>query len=344
MSPTIEILDPTNDAGWDKMVASHDQGGLFHTAAWARVLSETYSYRPCYIVVREGDRLMSLIPMMEVRSVFGGKRGVSLPFTDYCSPIVTDPSSMPDLIETVTRYAQCCGWESFEIRGEYCSEATPSTSFYRHVMKLDPCSDQLFEWVASNTRRNVRKAIREGVEVRMSTSMEAVDEYYRLHCMTRKRHGVPPQPRTFFRMIHKHIISRGMGTIALAQRDGVNISGSVFFGFNGKAIYKFGASDYAHQNVRPADLVMWEGIRFHAEAGYRSFCFGRTEMENEGLRQFKRRWGAEEEVVNYFKYDVQNDTFLTENSMMGDIHHRVFRKMPIPVLKMVGSLLYKHMG
>jgi len=33
-------------------------------------------------------------------------------------------------------------------------------------------------------------------------------EYYRLHCLTRKRHGLPPQPTGFFQKIQEHIIAK----------------------------------------------------------------------------------------------------------------------------------------
>jgi len=342
--PEVEILDPAGDDGWDRLLASNSQSVFFHTSAWARVLSQTYGYRPCYAVVRAGDRLLGLLAMMEVRGLFGAPRGVSLPFTDYCPLVAVNETVREHLVHSVLEYARARHWESMEIRGRYDPAATASTSFYRHILPLGMGTDRLFSALAANTRRNIRKAAREGVEVRMSTSLEAVDEYYRLHCMTRKRHGVPPQSRAFFHKIQEHILSAQMGTVALARYEGRNIAGSVFFGFNGKAVYKFGASDYACQHVRPADRVMWEGIRFYAEAGCDSFCFGRTEMDNDGLCQFKRRWGADEQVIDYFKYDMQRDAFVGESSPMTDVHHRVLKRMPIPLLRMVGSLLYKHMG
>lgn len=345
MKDHIEIFDPTDDQKWDERLISNGRYTFFHTAVWARVLSETYHYRPMYFTLLDGDRLLGLIPMMEVRSLLGTRRGVSLPFTDYCDPVIPDGLEVQDIVEMIKDYGRQCAWESVEIRGGgFPDITTKSSSFYRHTLDLDPDVEPLFGRLKSNTRRNIRKAVREGVRVEISTSAEAVEEYYRLHCMTRKRHGVPPQPQSFFRKIYEHVIARKLGFVVLARCEKTNIAGSVFFGFKDDAIYKFGASDIAYQRFRPADLVMWEAIKWYAQNGYRRFCFGRTAMDNTGLRQFKSRWGADERVIDYFKYDFRQDTFTTEESLVKDSHQRIFRKMPIPVLKVVGSLAYKYIG
>jgi CelD/BcsL family acetyltransferase involved in cellulose biosynthesis len=349
MNGHIETLNPIDHDRWDQMLISNDGYTFFHTAAWAKVLSETYQYRPVYFALLDGDRLLGLVPMMEVRSVFGTRRGVSLPFTDYCDPVISDGLEIRDMVEVIKEYGRERRWGSIEIRGRCFPDTTAkSTSFYRHTLNLSSDPEQIFSGLKSNTRRNtrrnIRKAAREGVQVEISTSAQAVDEYYRLHCMTRKRHGVPPQPQSFFRRIHEHIIAKNLGFIALAKHEETTVAGSVFFRFKDTALYKFGASDMAYQNLRPADLVMWEAIKWFAQNGYRSFCFGRTALDNTGLRQFKSRWGAEEQVIDYFKYDLRQDTFTTEESLVKDSHQRIFRKMPIPLLKAVGSLAYKYIG
>jgi hypothetical protein len=89
---------------------------------------------------------------------------------------------------------------------------------------------------------------------------------------------------------------------------------------------------------------MWEAIKWYCQNGYKSFCFGRTEPENKGLMQFKAGWGAEEKVIKYFKYDIKRETFVKDCPRMNGLHNRVFSKMPIPLLTVIGSLLYRHIG
>jgi len=340
----FDVVDPTTQSDWDDRVTAFDGWTIFHTVAWARVLRETYGYRPLYFTAGDEGRLLAAVAMMEVDSSLTGRRGVSLPFTDYCDPLIDKSVPVGELSRFILDYGRKAGWKSVEFRGAGLAEGPASTSFYRHTLDLTPGAERLFANLKDTTRRNVRKAMREGVTVGMHDSLESVREYYRLHCMTRKRHGVPPQPVEFFDKIHEHVIGRGLGVVALASHNGVPIAGDVFFGLQGKALYKFGASDYAYQNLRASDLVMWEGIQWHAERRYDSLCFGRTEMDNEGLRRFKNQWGTDEQQIHYSRYDLRRDEFITTTPQTGGSHHRFFHAMPIPVLRVFGSLLYKHMG
>jgi len=180
-------------------------------------------------------------------------------------------------------------------------------------------------------------------------SLEGMEEFCRLNCMTRKQHGLPPQPFNFFKSIFNHVISKNLGNIILASKGGKNIAGAVFFQLGEKVLFKYGASDMEFQDLRANNLAMWEGIRLFCNNGHKSFCFGRTEPKNKGLQQFKAGWGTEEQTIHYFKYDLTRGVFFsniknTELGMRNILFNRLAQRMPIPVLNLAGSLLYRHMG
>ncbi len=88
---------------------------------------------------------------------------------------------------------------------------------------------------------------------------------------------------------------------------------------------------------------MWETIKWYLNAGYQYFSFGKTEPGNKGLLQFKHGWGTRERVIYYYKYDLTKDAFVT--SELGPrTSHSFFRMMPIPLLKLTGNILYRHVG
>jgi lipid II:glycine glycyltransferase (peptidoglycan interpeptide bridge formation enzyme) len=204
--------------------------------------------------------------------------------------------------------------------------------------------DRLYVSVKGSTKRNIRKAQREGVTIARSRELDAVRTFYQMHCLTRKKHGAPPQPASFFERLYDHVIRPGHGQVILAAHLGRIIAGAVYLHFGREAVYKFGASDSAHLHLRPNDLIMWEAIRGYGEAGYARFCFGRTEPDNEGLRQFKSGWGAEEKTVRYFRYDIRKKEFVAGKAAHAGISAMIFRRMPDPLLRLAGSMLYRHMG
>jgi hypothetical protein len=217
MCHDIDIVNPIEMDGWDESLTACRGWTFFHTAAWAKVLGATYHYHPFYFVLRDNRRLLAAIPMMEVSNPLAGRRGVSLPFSDYCGPAVADGADIGDMNEFIVDHGRRSGWRSIEYRGECVQRVVAETSFYRHTLNLTPGVEPLFAALKDSTRRNIRKAMREGVHVGISRSMEAVAEYYRLHCTTRKKHGLPPQPRVFFEKIYEHILSRDLGVVVLAS-------------------------------------------------------------------------------------------------------------------------------
>ncbi|MGC2423919.1 MAG: peptidoglycan bridge formation glycyltransferase FemA/FemB family protein [Nitrospirota bacterium] len=344
MSDGLEIINPLSRTGWDDLVIASGKGSFFHSSTWARVLNESYGYKPVYFAFYNDEGYNALVPFMEISSRITGKRGVSLPFTDYCEPIIQGDCTIGDVTARIVRFGKSAGWRYIELRSGVGMPVPASSFYYGHVLDIARDEKTLLSSFRESTRRNIKKAEKEGVKVSVSGSLDSIRKFYRLNCMTRKLHGLPPQPYRFFEKIYEHAVSEGYGMAVLADYNGKTIAGNVYFHFGDKAMYKYGASDREHLHLRANNLVMWEAIRHYAKNGFRSLCFGRTEPENSGLLQFKRGWGGQEQVVNYYKYDLKLDSYVTETSRLRGFHNKVFANMPVPFLRLAGYLLYKHMG
>lgn len=361
----IRIHSPIQYEGWDELLASTPGNTFFHTSSWARALSESYRYAPKYFAVINHGRMQALIPFMEIKSFLTGKRGVSLPFTDYCDPLLDDGMKLQDLMNPITEYGKKAGWKYIEFRfgqnlihdslthnsqllsaeapaqvGE--TRSIPFLTFIGHILDLSRSEGELSSGLRDSTRRNIKKAVKEGVEVRIDHSLNAVEEFYRLNAMTRKEHGLPPQPARFFKKIHDYIISKDLGMVVLASFKQETIAGAVYFHFDKKAVYKYGASDKKYQHLRANNLVMWEAIKWYSQNGYKSLCLGLTEPEHHGLLQFKAGWGAVEQPIRYYRYDFKKQAFISGHSKTMGIHNKLFRNMPIPILNKVGAMIYRH--
>jgi hypothetical protein len=345
-SDSVRRIDPLEEANWDARLKTCPAATFFHGTAWARVLQSTYGYTPAYFTMSESGCLRSLLPIMEVTSWLTGRRGVSLPFTDDCEPLWSDAALFRDLFRMAVEYGVAHGWKYLECRGGKLlfAEAPVSTAFHGHRLTLVSNVDALFAGVESAVRRAIRKAERSGVSVEVSRDLDAVRVFYGLHCRTRRKHGQPPQPFRFFRSIHDHVLSQDQGFVVLARYRQVPVAAAVFFHLGKKAIYKYGASDETFQDVRANDLVMWEAIRWYAQNGYEQLHFGRTSLANEGLRRFKLGWGAEEHRIEYVRYDMRTDGFVTADDGASGWHTRVFQMLPSVCGRLAGAALYKHVA
>jgi len=341
----MRICDPVRNPGWDHLVALHRDAGCFHTSAWAKVLQRTYNHRPFYLRFSRGRRLAALIPLMEVHSPFTGRRGVCLPFSDTCEPLIFDPEVAHLVRDRVVRFARERRWKHLEIRGgkSFQSACASAGRFYGHTLDLRLRFEELADRFSSPVRRAIRKAQRNDVGALVVRSRQGIDDFYRLHVQTRRRHGLPPQPTSFFLNIYEHIIKPGLGFIVLAQRGSRSIAAAVFFRFGKNAIYKFGASDKRFQEFRANNLVMWQGIQLLAHTGVEKLHFGRTDCENDGLRRFKLSWNTQEETISYFRVDPSGRPCLTPVRRDAGLHKRIFGRLPLVFNRLAGSILYPHL-
>jgi hypothetical protein len=341
----MQICDPVRNPSWDHLVALHRDAGCFHTSAWAKVLHQTYNHKPFYLRFSRGRRLAALVPLMEVRSPFTGRRGVCLPFSDTCEPLIFDPDAVDLVRDRVVRFARERRWRHVEIRGgkSFQPASSSTAKFYGHKLDLRCRVEELADRFDSSVRRAIRKAERSNVSVLVGRNRQAIGDFYRLHVQTRRRHGLPPQPTSFFLNIYEHIIKPGLGVTVLAQRDSRPIAAAIFFRFGKNALYKFGASDKRFQEFRANNLVMWQGIQFLVRTGVEKLHFGRTERENDGLRRFKLSWDTQEEIIDYFRFDPTGQQCLTPPRHASGFHNRVFGKLPLVFNRLAGSILYPHL-
>lgn len=342
----LEPLNPLGFQFWDEAIAALPGASFFHTAAWAAALNKSYGYEPVYFTLREGDAIRAILPCMEVRSTLTGARGVCLPFTDYCEPLATDAAHFRELFAAAAAFGRKRHWRYIEIRGgeAFLQDKEPSEQHHGHILDLAPGPEKVFAGLRDSTRRNIKKAQKEKIELAITASPEALAEFRRLNSMTRRDHGLPPQPRIFFDNLYDRVFSKGGGFVALASFNNEAVAANVYLHRGEEMIYKYGASNRAFQNLRANNLVMWEAIRWGCANGCRTLCFGRTEPGNDGLLQFKSGWGARERTIRYYRYDLRKGAFLRSAPEVHPLHKKIFSRLPIPVLEALGSLLYHHMG
>jgi Acetyltransferase (GNAT) domain len=340
------IIDPVLDPGWDRAVVSHPQSNLFHRAAWARVLCKTYGHKPVCLQFYRGSELVALVPFMEVISPFIGRRGVSVPFSDLCEPLVFGEWRQESLMAKLLELGRARNWRYFEVRGgkgTLPGSAVSGEKYYGHKLDLSVGVDKLFDGFHGSVRRAIRKAEKSRLTIEVTSSRKAMLDFYRLHVRTRRRHGLPPQPLPFFLSIDEEIMKTDLGFVTLVKNRTSPIAAAVFFCSGKAALFKFGASDERSHEFRGNNLVMWEAIKRLCEKGLKTLHFGRTAMTDEGLRRFKLSWGTEEGTIEYFRFALRAQAWDDNRRDGSGFHNQLFRKLPLAINRLAGTLIYPHL-
>jgi len=341
----IEIIDPSKDCRWSEFVKEHPNGVVFHTPAWIKLLSETYGYRPLAYTFMDSTGIIHRgIPFLEISSPLIGKRWVSLPFTDYCPPLYTKSEELQAILEYLINIRKAQKLKNIEIRFPIHNKGIFwDNSFVLHILRLDKNPEVVFKgFRKKGVQYEIKKAQRDGVEVRTCASKKEFEIFYDLQLMTRKRLGVPIQPKRFFELLWDRLIEKDFGFVLIAYKNAVPLSGAVFLKYKSTVSYKYSASDPNYLRLSPNNAVLWRAIEWACINGYEVFDFGKTRVANVGLRNFKRGWGTVEQSLPY--------SFIASSpaSSGSGLFHRlagtVIRHSPSFVCRGIGEALYKHFG
>jgi CelD/BcsL family acetyltransferase involved in cellulose biosynthesis len=344
--PALELarrqLD-LDDPRWLRFLDGRPEALPFHRPAWLRILRECYGFTPFVLALESIDgELAAALPMLEVRDPFRGRRWIGLPFTDRCPPLVASPEAERALGRELTMAAAEHGVGRVEVRSRLAAPGLAAGAVaVQHLLDLTAGADALERGFSSAARRNTRKARRSGLEVRPAECEEDIaGAFYGLHVRTRRRLGVPVQPRRFFRLLWRLGLDRGLGHGLLVFADAKPVAGAIFLLGGETLVYKYGASDERAWPLRPNNLLFAEAIRRGCELGLKSFDFGRSNLRDAGLRRFKASWGARESPLVYTRAHE------TPRAQTGSVSARAasaaIRRAPAWLGVAVGEALYRY--
>ncbi len=154
-----------------------------------------------------------------------------------------------------------------------------------------------FEMIESDfsqmTRRNIRKARREGVTIRLGRPEEYRD-FAHLYQMTMDKHQA--DVRYYFDQTYFDHFADGRinNVLLLAEHDGRIIAGCIVLTGRQFAHYHLGASDPASLVLRPNHLLFAEMIRWAKQAGFQALHLGggTTRSNTDSLLAYKRSFSA----------------------------------------------------
>jgi hypothetical protein len=338
----IQTLSPT-DPKWIEYARSFQAMTVFHHPNWMRALAETYQYQPCILVALDGkDYIQAAIPLLDVNSFLTGRQLLSLPFTDHCAPLSKSDQALRILLDHLASLKQEQTYKNIEIRWELPKhqQISPYIHYGLFVIDLPSDTQESFYNIQKRTRKYIKKAQRSDLSVKMGQSPELMQQFYKLQVLTRKKHGVPVQPRRLFTKIGEKLIQQDLGYILLAYQNNTCVAGKIVLYWQDTLTLKYGAFDEAYQSDYPNYLLTWKAIQWAVENKYKKIDMGRCETSNTGLRRYKLKWGAKEIPLTYSTY-ANIPSRVSENKLM-HIMKTVIQHSPNLVCRLAGEILYKH--
>jgi len=345
---TVYKIDPIRDRRWTEFLQRHPEASVFHTSGWLEALQRTYGYEPVVFTTSPPDtELGNGIPFCRITTWLTRRRLVSLPFSDHCTPLVENSAELTCLLTSLRRELENEKWNYIEIRAgdPHLPSLAPfakAKAFCFHKLDLRPSSDELFRGFHKDcVQRKIQRAEREGLTCEEGRDDLLLRKFYHLLLITRRRHGLAPQPVRWFRNL---IACLGDGVkIRVASKDGRPVASILTLRHKRVLVYKYGCSDHRFNNLGGTQLLMWKAIQEAKNDQLEEFDMGRSDCDKPGLIAFKDRWGAARSTLSYLRYPSRSSQTISE-AMQGNVAKYVLAHVPDSLLVATGSLLYKYMG
>ncbi len=330
---------PVNDPTWRDFTAGHPDASPFHLPAWAALIADCYHFEAFVLAVRdENGELAAGLPTVAVDLPFSRERWVSLPFTDTCPILVRPNVSLDDAVRAISGYVDA-GDRDLEVRSPLpaLDGLYPIEVGYQHVLSLP--GDPADLHVQRNFRQHRNQAKSRGVTVTRSATADDVATFYRLQTLTRRRLGVPVQPRRWFELVLNGMFAIGHGFVATAVLDDKPIAACLYLTHNRTIVAKYSASDPDRKDTGASHLIHWEVMSAACAEGFHTYDLGRADPDAKGLRVFKTRMGADETPL-FYTHIARNPPDGKRPSG-GELSRRVIRRSPPWVCRAAGEALYR---
>jgi CelD/BcsL family acetyltransferase involved in cellulose biosynthesis len=327
---------------------------FYYQPEWVNLLTRLYGYTVFPIITKNANsQLTGFLPVCVVKQPFVGKHLVALPFSDYCPLWAVDEASAHSLVDQAIELARRVRANYLELRcgpdpilAQRNDLVAVDDIYVRWLLPLAADPDAVWRGLRKPVQHQIKKSRQKGVKVVIAQQREDMLHYHRLHLQTRcRKHGMPSQPARFFLELWDRFAEQGKMQLLLAEYENTIIGGMILLASGTTVRYAYGASDSNYLHLAPNNLLMWTAITWGCEHGYKELDMGRTARDNEGLMEFKRRWGAVQEPLPYYYYPGKSGMAATsETSWRYRVLTACWKRLPLPIAEIAGNRLYRYLG
>jgi CelD/BcsL family acetyltransferase involved in cellulose biosynthesis len=273
----------------------HRFASLFSSPPWIEALACTYGFE----IRAVSDGAGAFLLFAHVHDL-RGERILSLPFSDYCDPLVEDLATWEALVAPLlARGAPVrlrCLRNPIPLQDP---RFAPVKRAMWHGVDLARDEAELWAGLGGSARQNVRRALRHGVVVREGRALEDVRLFHRLHARLRKaKYRMLAQPAAFFDQLLELFGPEGL-TVLIAEVAGEPVAALLLLQWQDTLYYKFNAS--TDQHLRPNDLLMWEAMRLGRRQGATLLDLGISDLDQPGLLRYKSKFATEAKEVVFLQ-------------------------------------------
>ncbi len=301
MNISIDKIKTASDSEWDQLWENCDYATYFHSREWAIIWNKytrgRISPRPDLIFFSDGKR--ALLPLSSSLALKGLVRTfISSAAGTYGGWISNDNLTKNHAVLLVNYlmykksnlFWRINPFDPLVINGTSPIDKTPEET---NALNLTGGFDSIYCRWSKGHRSAARKALKEGVSVRIAEARTDWNAYYNIYLDSLERWGENASSSysmTFFDEIYQN--KSPNIKLWLACYNDIIIAGALCLYAKKHVVYWHGAAYRKYFVLRPVNLLMFEAIKHACDGDYYWFDFNPS-GGHEGVKAFKKNFGTQ---------------------------------------------------
>lgn len=340
--PVITVLSSEHEQ-WNAYVNAHQEGSFFHLSNWQQVISSVFNH-PChYLMAKQADRVVGILPLVQVKSQLFGHALVSTPFCVYGGVLADNQEIQKALEQQACRLAEQLEVDHLELRYRYAQQ---NDFLLKQVHSTFGCEiAESDEAILAGVKKKQRAVIRHSLKNELSIAHgRNLDDFYHLLATSYRNLGTPIFTKQYFAALLKYFGDQVDISIVQDSQDKPSCAVMNFY-YQQQVLPYYGGGDDAARALKSADFMYYQVLCHAREKGCQWYDFGRSKNDS-GPFKYKKNWGMNPEPLHYYYYLVKAKELpnLSPNNPKYQLFIRLWQKLPLPVSQWLGPLLSKYLG
>ena len=323
MNTELEIVELTNHDGeiepfLDQLAARSPSVLSYHYPFYRDMLVALGIGKPCYLGARFRGRLAGMLPAFYKESdagvvycsmpFFGPNAGVICPQDEQEAPI------HHALIQALLHKAEQAGaltcsiytpflFDRYELYDAALTDAVQVPKFTQY------CRLGAVDLEHGNIGKNIRRAIKEGVEVKTGAEPGLLREFYGIYKQNCLDYDIPLKPFACLESLFTAAHAKDHASIYYAYRQGQMISGLIVLNSALTASYYVPCALASARQYQPSTLLIQKAMQDLMQKGIQYWNWEGSPSREDGVYRFKEQWGGPEYPFRvYIKRFVKEST------------------------------------
>jgi FemAB-related protein (PEP-CTERM system-associated) len=346
MAIHVDFATTEDYAAWDGFVAQHPEGTFCHRFGWQRVIENGAGQKCPYLIARKNGVVVGVLPLTVKRHFIFGKALISNMFCVYGGALASDASTLELLYNRAWQIAQSAGINVFENRTVSAQHSdtvgwqsrTQSATF---ICDLAEDPEQQLLAIPRKQRAVIRKSLKHELTTQWNGN---IDIFYDLYARSVLGLGTPVFPKKMFSLMAE--VFKGAIEVQITHDpQGIPVASLLSFYSDDTVLPYYAGGTAAARALAAHDFMYYQLMCRAREKGKTRFDFGRSKVDS-GPYRFKKNWGFEPIPLEY-EWRLGEGATLPEISQQSGAFatfSKLWKKLPLPISKLLGPPLARHLG